>query len=478
MKQDNQKYQAHNVLNTERIGALIFKLSLPVFFGMFVQTMYNVISTVFVGHYVGPLGIAGLSVAFPLQMLGMALGSLSGMGGMSLISRKIGAKEIPSAEKALGNGIALSVILGVVANIILLPFLDFWLRLIGASDAVLPYAHDYMIFIIPGMLFQVVTMALFNYARAEGNARVGMIAMIMGALLNIALSAVFIVWMDMGVLGAGLATLLAQGASMAYTISYFASGNSYLKVRRANYLPDFKILKQMLAIGGGAFAQMFAGSLSSMLLINMVISYGGDYALSAFGIVQRVSMFATMPAMVISQGAQPVLGYNYGAKRFGLSLKTIYLALGASTTFSCLGFLIVYFVPEPIIRVFTNDSELIRVGIDAAKNMFLAVPIMGPIMIGTMVFQAIGKAKQAFIAAVSRPVIYLLPSVLILPRLLGLQGVWLSFPSSDFLSAITIGLLLLPLLKVFRARAAAEHASAINPLSQSAIPEPSRSLEG
>ena len=171
MQQQKQERETHNVLDTERIGKLIFTLSLPVFFGMFVQTLYNVISTVFVGHYVGPLGIAGLSVVFPLQMLGMALGNLAGIGGMSLISRKLGAKDYPGAEKSLGNGIMLSILLGLIANIIMLPFLDFWLILIGASPDVLPYARDYMIFVTIGMLFQCITMALFNFARAEGNAR-------------------------------------------------------------------------------------------------------------------------------------------------------------------------------------------------------------------------------------------------------------------------------------------------------------------
>lgn len=436
-----------NILDTEKIGPLMVKLAMPAFLGMFVQSMYNVISTIFVGHYVGALGIAGLSIAFPLQMSGVALGNLAGIGGMSLISRYIGAREYEKAERALGNGVSLSIFLGILSMVVLLPFLTFWLTLIGASEEVLPYAHEYMVYISIGMLAQITTMAFLNYARAEGNAKVGMIAMTIGALLNIALSAVFIMWMDMGVKGAGLATLIAQLASLSYTSSYYISRRSYLKIRRKNLYPDFKVLKAILSIGIGAFVQVFAGSLSSMILINMVVKYGGDYALSAFGIVQRVLMFANMPAMVISQGAQPILGFNYGARRFKLALRAIFMAVGVSTGLSFLGFLIVYFIPEPIIRIFTTDQQLITVGAEAARGILMALPIVGPMMVGTMIFQAIGKAGRAFLTAISRPVIFLIPSVLLLSNALGIKGVWYSFPTADVLTFLVIILLMMPVIR-------------------------------
>ena len=444
-----------NILDTEKIGGLMFKLSMPVFMGMFVQSMYNIISTIFVGQYVGPLAIAGLSIAFPLQMVGAGLGQLSGIGGMSLISRLIGAKEYDQAEKALGNGIMLSIFLGIVVIIGLLPFLDFWLTLIGASEAVLPHARDYMMFITIGMMAQIVSMAFLNYARAEGNARVGMIAMIMGALINIALSAVFIVWLDMGTLGAGLATLIAQVASMLYTMSYYVFKKSFLNVRRKNLFPDFRIMRSIFSIGIGAFTQLFAGSLSSMILINMVVSYGGDYALSAFGIVQRVLLFANLPAMVISQGCQPVLGFNYGARRFKLALKTIYMAMGFATGLSFLGFVIVYFIPGPIVRLFSDDPELVSAGIQAARGILMVLPVVGPMMVGTMIFQAIGKPVRAFIAAIARPVVFLIPSVILLTNVfdLGINGIWYSFPASDAMTFLLTMLLLLPIIKYFRSTA-------------------------
>ncbi len=445
-----------NVLDTDKIGPLMVKLSMPAFLGMFVQSMYNVISTIFLGHYVGALGIAGLSIAFPLQMLGFGLANLSGIGGMSLISRYIGSKDYAKAEQALGNGVSLAIFLGLFVIAGLLPFLDFWLTLIGASDEVLPYARDYMMFVTIGMLAQTATMAFLNYARAEGNARVGMIAMIMGALVNIALSAMFIIWLDMGAKGAGLATLIAQVSSLGYTASYYLLKKSYLKLRLKNLYPNFKVLKEIFSIGIGAFMQHFAGSLSSMLLISMVVSYGGDYALSAFGIVQRIQMFASMPAMVIAQGVQPILGFNYGARRFKLVLKCISMGMTSSIVLTFVTWGIVYFVPEPIVRLFSNDPQLITVGVEAARGIMVVLPIVGPIMVGTMVFQAIGKPGRAFIAAVSRPVIFMIPSLFILAHFLGIMGVWYTFAASDVLTLIAVALLLIPIIKQVQRAAADE----------------------
>ncbi len=445
-----------NVLDTDKIGSLLFKLSMPVFLGMFVQTLYNVISTIFIGRYVGSIGIAALSIAFPLQMMGYGLGTLAGIGGMSVISRSLGAGKDNDAEKALGNGFTLSILLSCLIIALLLPFLDFWLTLIGASENVLPYARDYMIYITLSYIFMILSIALLNYTRAEGNAIISMAAMIIGALVDIALCFVFIVWMKMEVKGAGLATLFAQICSVLFLLYYYISGRSYLKVRWINFLPDIKIMKEMLAIGVGAFVQMFAASFSAMILLNMVVRYGGDYALGAFGVAQRILMFAMMPAMVLSQGAQPILGFNYGAGRFGLALKSIKLAIGFSVAFGLIGFFVVYFTPEPIIRIFSDDPRLIAIGVEANRGMFLALPLIGPMMVGIMIFQAIGKARQAFFTAIGRPVLFMIPGTLILTHFLGLKGVWLAFPTADLLTLLLVILLLLPVLKEFREGAALE----------------------
>jgi putative MATE family efflux protein len=462
----------HNILNTDRIGPLLLKLTMPAFFGMFVQTLYNVISTIFVGHFVGPEGIGGLSIVFPLQMLAFGFGMMVGIGGASLISRQLGAGDNTNAERTLGNGFSISIILYIMVIIVVLPFMDFWLRLIGASDVVLPYAKDYLVFIIAGSFFSILSMALLSFARAEGNARVGMTAMIIGALLSIGLCALFIIVLDMGVMGAGLATMISQFVSMAYLLAYYLTGSSYLKLSASNFRPDFKILKDILAIGIGAFTQTVASSLSMMILLRLVVSYGGDTALYAFGIVQRLMMFAIMPGMVIGQGAQPILGYNYGAKRHHLLLKTISIAAITSTTLSVLVFLVLYFIPEPLIRIFTSDPEVVSTGGYVAKLVFLSMPLMGSIQLGTQMFQAIGKALQAFITAIVRPVVFLIPLVFIMSKAWQLDGVLLSLPASDFLTFILILFLISPIIRQFRRAVVTEPQDKESPLTTDRLAEP------
>jgi putative MATE family efflux protein len=452
-----------NVLDTDRVGWLLVKLATPAFFGMFVQTLYNVVNTIFIGHFVGPLGIAGLSIVFPLQMLAMGIGMMVGMGGASLISRLLGAGNIKDAERTIGNGISVGIILSVAVTLAILPLTDFWLRLIGASEAVLPYAREYLVIIISGNIFGVFAMALLSFARAEGNARVGMTAMILGGVLNIILDAAFIMGMGMGVTGAALGTVIGQFASMIYLMAYYFTGSSYLKVHMRNLLLDLSILKQMFAIGIAAFVQTVAGSLSAMLLINMVVRYGGDVALGAFGIIQRVMMFAIMPAIVFGQGLQPVLGFNYGAKRYHIALKALTIAAIVSTSLSILGFLALYLFPGPIMRIFTNDTPLIEMGVYASRLVFLTIPLMGAVMIGQTVFQALGKAMQAFITAIGRPVVFLIPAVLLMSHFWQLDGVFLAFPVSDVFTLILTLILLSPIISQFRRDAAAFKAGKAEP---------------
>jgi putative MATE family efflux protein len=452
--------RGHNVLDTDKIGHLLVTMSLPAFFGMFVQTLYNVVNTIFIGHFVGPLAIAALSIVFPLQMLAMGIGMMVGLGGTSLISRSIGAGDNARAERVLGNGVVINIVFSLVLTAIILPSPDFWLRLIGASEEVLPFARPYLVIVMMGNVFNVFGMALLNFARAEGNARVGMTAMILGAGLNIILDSILIVWLRLGVTGAAVGTVIAQTVSLVYLLSYYLSGSSYLKIRPGYLRPDLRILKAMLAIGSASFVRTVAGSLSAMFVIRMVVGYGGDIALSAFGIIQRIMMFAMMPALVAGQGLQPVLGFNYGARRFKLALRSMTLAHIAATLLSIFMFLVIYFLPGPIISVFTSDGELIAEGTYAARLMFMALPLIGPLMVGSASFQAIGKAAQAFITALARPIGFLIPAVLILPRFLQLDGVWYSFPTADALTFALTVILTFPILRDFRKAAAAEQAPA------------------
>jgi len=439
-----------NVLDDDRIGQLLFKLSLPAFMGMFVMVLYNVVDTIFIGHYVGPLGIAGLSIVFPIQMLTMGIGHMMGMGGASLISRLIGAGNTPRAEHALGNAVTSAIVLSAPVMIAGLSNPDLWLRLMGASETILPYARDYMTIILTGLFFRTFAMSQNSLIRATGNARVPMTGMIMGAVLNIILDAIFIIPLDMGVKGAALATVISQLVTAMYFLSYYFSDKSFLKIHLQNMIIKWDILKAILAIGISAFAMTVAGSLSVVFVNRTLATFGGDLAISSYGLIHRMMMFALMPSMVIGQGMQPILGFNYGAKRYDMALKVIKIAAISATSYSIIAFLALYFTPELILRVFTTDNALIALAAYAARRVFFAKYLIGFIMVGSTVFQATGKAPQAFVTAIARPALFLLPLLFILPNYWQLDGVWLAFPITDVLTFILVLILLIPQIKMFR----------------------------
>ena len=437
-------------LASEGIGRLLWKLSLPAGVGMFVMALYNVVDTIFIGRTVGSLGIAGLSIVFPIQMLVMGVGQMIGIGGASLISRSLGAQNVNRAERTLGNAMLCICLLGIAITVIGLSGSSFWLRLFGASEAVLPYARDYFNIILLGTVFRVFAMSANGLVRAEGNARVPMIAMVVGAVLNIALDAVFIVGLRMGVSGAAIATVLAQVVSATYLMTYYLSHRGSLRIAMHNLVPERSVMREILAIGVSSFVRTTAGSLVIVFVNRSLVAYGGDIAVAAFGVLHRVIMFFFMPLVSIAQGLQPVLGFNYGAGRYDRALRAIEISAIAATLLAALSFIIVFFFPAPISRVFTTDSALVSTGSHGAKLMFFVMYLLGFQMVGSVVFQAIGKAVPAFVTAISRNVLFFLPAVLILPRFLGIDGVWASFPIADGLSFVLTLLLVLPQVRRFR----------------------------
>jgi putative MATE family efflux protein len=439
-----------NVLDDDRIGRLLLRLSLPAFMGMFVMTLYNVVDTIFIGHYVGPLGIAGLSIVFPIQMLTMGIGQMTGMGGASLVSRLIGARDNRRAEHALGNALTFTLIISAVLMVAGLWNPDLWLRLMGASETVLPYARDYMTIILTGVLFRTFAMSHNFLIRATGNARVPMIGMIIGAGLNIALDAIFIIPLGMGVKGAAVATVISQLVTGLYFLRYYLSGKSFLRIHLQNMIIRWEMLKSILAIGISSFARTAAQSLAVVFVNITLLTFGGDLAISGYGLIQRIMMFALMPGIVIGQGMQPILGFNYGAGRYDRALKVIKIAIIAATSYSIVAFCALYFAPELFIRVFTADSQLIVLTAHAATRIFFAAYLIGFLIVGSIIFQAIGKAPQAFVTAIARPALFLLPLVFILPNYWQLDGVWLAFPITDALTAVLVLALLIPQIRLFR----------------------------
>jgi putative MATE family efflux protein len=439
-----------SVLDTDRIGPLLFRLALPSFIGMFVMTLYNVVNTIFVGYYIGSLAIAALSVVFPYQMLSFGIGQMAGIGGASVISRLIGARNIQKAERTLGNAIAFSLVLALIYTAVGLLFSDFLLTLGGASEAVLPYARDYMHIIFMGTVLGIFSVSCTGLIVAQGNTRIPMIAQISGAILNIILSAVFIVVLGWGVKGAAIGTVISQGVTATIFLIYFLSGRSYVKIRLNNLLIELKTLKEIFAIGISALAATLTNSVSSIIVMRMLESYGGDVAISAYGILNRIMMFATMPAIVTAQGMQPIAGFNYGSKRYDRVFKAIKTAMIAGTCWGLFAFIVCNIFASELFRVFTPDTELINLGAHALHRAFLGMYLVGVLFVGSTTFIALGKAIQSFITSVARGALFLIPSLFIMGHFFQLDGVWFSFPIVDLCSCLLTAGLLWPQITALR----------------------------
>ena len=450
------KYHTHmeirnqNILDDDRIGRLLFRLGLPAFIGMFVMTLYNVVDTIFIGHYVGPLGIAALAIVFPVQMLAMGIGQMMGMGGASLISRLIGADDIPGAERTLGNSVFSTFVLSGTIMIIGLLWIDTCLSQLGASDTILPFAREYMKIILIGLFFQSFAMLLSTLIRAEGNARIPMTGMIIGAVLNTLLDAVFIILLGMGIKGAALATVIGESISVLYFATYYFSGKNYLRFKIKNLIISWPILSAILSIGIAAFAMSAATSLSAVFVNRICVIYGGDMAVSAFGIINRIIMFALLPGLVIGMGLQPIVGFNYGARRYDRILRAIFISVATATFFCAIAFGFMCFFPEPFIGIFTSDADLLALTAHGIKRLFSAVYLVGFVIIGATVFQALGKAVQSFITSIARPILFFIPLIFTLPHFFQLDGVWWAFSLSDVLTFLLTLMLLVPQIRQLR----------------------------
>lgn len=439
------------LMSGDGIGWLLLKLSLPAFFGMFFTTLYSVINTIYIGYKVGSLAIAGLSIAFPILMLAMGVGMMTGTGGASLISRLIGKGNKERAEHALGNAIICTLISCVLIMLVGLYDIDFWLKLLGASEDVLPYARDFMEIILYGVYFQTFAVALYNLIAAEGNARVPLIGTIIGAVLNIVFCWVFVVLFDMGIKGSALAAVIGQAVSVGYLFSYYFRGSGYLRLHLNSLRPCWSLIKDILFIGFASLARNLSGSLSAVFVNRVLIVYGGDSAVSTFGIINQIMMLALMPCMAIGQGLQPIVGFNYGAKDYSNVLKAIKLATAASEACAICVFAILYSSPEVFVNIFTNDAGLIALGSYASKRIFLAIYLVGFMIVGSTVFQAIGKPIESFIISIARPILFFVPLLSILPSYFHLEGIWLAFPITDVLTFLLVLAFFTYQVRAFRA---------------------------
>ncbi|NPE30179.1 MATE family efflux transporter [Methanococcoides sp. SA1] len=441
------------MLSEDSIKKVLIKLSLPATIGMIVQALYSLVDTIFVGQALGPesvQGIGGITIAFPIQMIIMGIALTIGIGAASIISRSLGAKIHERADIALGNAITAILALSVVMTILGVVYIEPLLRMFGATETIMPFAYDYTKIILYGTIFFAFTMTLNNIVRAEGNARVAMLTMVISAGLNIILDPIFIFGLNMGIKGAAIATVISQMVSALCLLYYFTKGMSSFNFHIRYFVPHPEILKEMVTIGTSSFARSASGSLMVIVINNVLAVYGGDVPIAVFGIVNRLFMFTFMPMIGIVQGLQPIVGFNYGAKNYARVISSTALAIKITTLVSIAGFLLLFIFPTQLFSIFTTDQELIEAGKTAMRIMTLALPLVGFQIIGASIYQTLGKAKPAFFLSISRQVLFLIPLVLILPRFFELQGVWMAFPLSDGLSFLVTFVMLAKEYRLFK----------------------------
>lgn len=424
-------------LGEENIGKLLIQFSIPAIVGMLVNALYNIVDRIFIGKGVGNLGIAGIFVGYPISLILMAFSMLIGLGGNALVSIRLGQKREEDAEKILGNAFVLLILISICIGILGLLTLEPLLKAFGASETILPYSLDYMRIILIGAPLQAIGFGLNNFIRGEGNPKMAMATMLIGAILNTILDPIFIFVFDMGMKGAAIATIISQGASSIWVLSYFFRKKGLLKLKKENLKLKLDIFKEIISIGLAPFSMQIAASMVTVLLNNNLKNYGGDIATSSMAIINSITMLVLMPIFGINQGAQPIIGYNYGAEKYDRVKETLKLAIIFATVISTIGFIFTQIIPGKLISLFgKNETELIEVASKAMRINLSMLPIIGFQIVSANYFQATGKPKQAMFLSLSRQVLVLIPALIILPKLFQLNGVWLASPVSDIIASI------------------------------------------
>lgn len=425
-------------LGSEQIHKLLLKYSVPAIVGMMVNALYNVVDRIFIGNseQLSHEGLAGITISFPIMILILAVGILLGTGGATLFSIRLGERRQEEAEQAMGNAFLLMLIVGIVFSVIGQIFLIPILHLFGASDAVMPYAVDYMRIIFIGTVFQIVSLGMNNFIRADGKPKFAMITMFFSAGLNIVLDPIFIFGLDMGMAGAALATIIAQGIASIWVIIYFCSRHSNNKLKLKHLKLSLPISARIASLGLPGFLLQFANSILNMVLNKGLLSYGGDIAVSGMGIINSLQTLLVLPIIGLKQGMLPIISYNYGARLYKRVKKTVLLTITAGTAIAVLGFIMINLIPQLLISAFNRDPELLRFSTRALRTWLFGFPVVGFQIISANFFQAIGRPYSATLLTLSRQVILLIPAVLIFPMIWGLDGILFAAPFADILSAV------------------------------------------
>lgn len=432
--------QRAKIMGEGNIPEVLLKLALPAIVGMLINAIYNVVDTMFVGMLGNTSAIGAVSVAFPLFILIAAFGQMFGVGAASYISRLLGEKNKELADKTTSTTFFTSMFFGVSFTIFGTVFLEPLLKLFGATDTIMPFAKDYSRILIYGAVFIILNMTLNNMIRAEGNAKYSMFAITLGAGLNIILDPIFMFVFNMGIKGAAFATVLAQIISFIFLISYFLTGKSYIKISMKCFVFSRKIYAEIMKIGIATFARQAFSSLS-LGLINIAAKPYGDAAVASMGVSLRVLAIGIFVVFGFNQGFQPVAGYNYGAKQYKRLNDAIKVSLKWTTIFTTIITIVFMIFAETIMTAFSKDPEVIDIGAKTLRTTLLLFPLFGFQQVYASLFQAMGRGTEALILSLSRQGIFLIPSVLILPKFFELNGVIFSQTVADFFTIIVTMLL-------------------------------------
>ena len=427
-------------LGTESVGKLLMQYAIPAIIAQTASSIYHTIDSIFIGHIpdVGALAISGLATTFPLMNLSAAFGAMVGVGGATQLSVRLGQRDYDSAKIILGNLVTLNIIVGIIFAAVALIFLDPILYFFGASESTLPHARAFMEVILYGNIVTHLYFGINAAIRAAGHPKQAMFATILTVCANAILAPIFIFVLGWGIRGAALATILAQCITLMWQIKLLSNPDELLHLQRGIYHLRSNIVKSILAIGMSPFFINAAACLVVIIINKGLRSYSddGDMSIAAYGISNRIQFIFVMVVLGLTQGMQPIVGYNYGARKSNRVKETLKLTIMWATVVTTLGFLIGELMPATVAKAFTTEEALIDSSVKAMRIMFMFMPFIGFQLVTTNFFQSIGLVNKSIFLSLTRQILLLIPLLLILPLFLGENGVWYSMPISDSIAAL------------------------------------------
>lgn len=427
------------ILGTAPIGKLLAQYSIPAIIASVATSLYNIVDSMFIGHGVGPMAIAGLAITFPLMNLVIAFCTLIAVGGATISSIYLGQKNVSKATDTVNNVTILCLIHSVVFGGLTLVFLDKILLFFGATPQTLPYAREFMQIILYGTPISYIFIGLNNLMRATGYPKKAMISALLSVCVNIILAPIFIFALDWGIKGAATATVCGQFVAFVWVLWHFFSPKSFVHYELKNRWLTPQIFKRVYAIGLSPFLMNVCACVVVVFINKALLDYGaniGNLAVGAYGILNRTTMFFVMIVFGVTQGMQPILGFNYGAGQWQRVRRTLNIGIWLGVGITTIGWLLTELMPGVISQLFTTDQTLIDIAIRGSRIYFLFYPVVGCQIVIQNFFQSVGKPKISIFLSLTRQLLFLLPFLLIFPRYWGIDGVWASMTASDLVAFV------------------------------------------